>query len=397
MITKFVKFIELTFGDYPSVEDQCLIVSRPYRAFVAQGSIGRWHDFPLLKLVRSTPVGFCKLCGRAHSASSSLFRLEARFSTWSFKDTFRSNHDLTTTTCQHKRVPRSLMIARGTPNLAKRDFRNLQTTLASLVGSAFRLNPFWTSKVTAPRIYCSLLKREQGLSQYPKRQRFHKTDGVLRHLIPLRSFFIVLARVHCFWDKIMISYTFGNVPGALHRPKGMRRRKRSVGARLNVAVVHVQNASRMRMSRRDHNKSDQLPVKLYHHLEQEKHLLPRTVESHFLQMELRIRGTRGSGSNSTTTKSAGNWNFPTNTRTSLAIPIGVVIERSASSSVMHVGVSSERERSFYTEYGIRLMLAPRSAKALHVLMPENSHGIRNLSGSPSFLGNLSRMTAEQFV
>ncbi|GJV92258.1 hypothetical protein Tco_1540071 [Tanacetum coccineum] len=63
---------------------------------------------------------------------------------------------------------------------------------------------------------------------------------------------------------------------------------------------------------------------------------------------------------------------------------GSVIERSASSSVMQVGVSSGRERSFQTEYGIRLMLAPRSAKALHVLIPENSHGIRNRPGSPSF-------------
>ncbi|GJV66930.1 hypothetical protein Tco_1482439 [Tanacetum coccineum] len=42
------------------------------------------------------------------------------------------------------------------------------------------------------------------------------------------------------------------------------------------------------------------------------------------------------------------------------------------------------------------MLAPRSAKALHVLIPENSHGMRNRPGSPSFLGNLFRMTAEQF-
>ncbi|GJQ98871.1 reverse transcriptase domain-containing protein [Tanacetum coccineum] len=104
----------------------------------------------------------------------------------------------------------------------------------------------------------------------------------------------------------------------------------------------------------------------------------------------------GSGSKSTTTKSAGNWNFPTIKRTSLAIPIDLVIERFASSSVMQVGVSLGRDRSFQTEYGIRLMLAPRSAKALHVLNPENSHGIRNRPGSPSFLGNLFRMTAEQF-
>nr|GEW29915.1 hypothetical protein [Tanacetum cinerariifolium] len=36
-----------------------------------------------------------------------------------------------------KWVPRSLMMARGAPNLAKRDLRNLQTTRAPLVGSAF--------------------------------------------------------------------------------------------------------------------------------------------------------------------------------------------------------------------------------------------------------------------
>ncbi|GKF96775.1 hypothetical protein Tco_0292596 [Tanacetum coccineum] len=41
------------------------------------------------------------------------------------------------------------------------------------------------------------------------------------------------------------------------------------------------------------------------------------------------------------------------------------------------------------------MLAPRSASALHVVIPVNSHGIRNRPGSPSFFGNLLRMTAEQ--
>ncbi|GJT73978.1 retrovirus-related pol polyprotein from transposon TNT 1-94 [Tanacetum coccineum] len=67
--------------------------------------------------------------------------------------------------------------------------------------------------------------------------------------------------------------------------------------------------------------------------------------------------------------------------TSSAIPIGSEIERSANSSVMQVGVSSGRERVFQTEYGIRLMLVPRSAKALHVLIPENSQGMRNRPGS----------------
>nr|GEY26947.1 hypothetical protein [Tanacetum cinerariifolium] len=52
---------------------------------------------------------------------------------------------------------------------------------------------------------------------------------------------------------------------------------------------------------------------------------------------LRINGTQGSGSKSTTTKSAGKWKTPTLNETSLAIPIGLETERSASSSVIHVG------------------------------------------------------------
>ncbi|GKF87088.1 hypothetical protein Tco_0257965, partial [Tanacetum coccineum] len=38
---------------------------------------------------------------------------------------------------------------------------------------------------------------------------------------------------------------------------------------------------------------------------------------------------------------------------------------------------------------MRFMLAPRSANALHVVIPVNSHGIRNRPGSPSFFGKSS--------
>ncbi|GJV41058.1 ribonuclease H-like domain-containing protein [Tanacetum coccineum] len=62
---------------------------------------------------------------------------------------------------------------------------------------------------------------------------------------------------------------------------------------------------------------------------------------------------------------------------------------------MQVGVSSGRESFFHTDNGMRLMLAPRSAKDKHSPIPRNSHGMRNLSGSPSFSGNLLRITAEQ--
>nr|GFC73738.1 hypothetical protein [Tanacetum cinerariifolium] len=99
----------------------------------------------------------------------------------------------------------------------------------------------------------------------------------------------------------------------------------------------------------------------------------------------RIKGTQGSGSKSTTTKSTGKWNIPTFTLTSLAIPIGLETERSASSRVMQVGVSSGSDNSFYTKSGMRFMLAPRSANARHSSIPGNSQGMRNLTGSLSFL------------
>nr|GFA10144.1 hypothetical protein [Tanacetum cinerariifolium] len=109
----------------------------------------------------------------------------------------------------------------------------------------------------------------------------------------------------------------------------------------------------------------------------------------------RIRGNRGSASKSTTTNSAGKWNFPTFTKTSSAAPIGQEIDRSASSRVIKVGVSSGRESLFHTDNGMKFMLAPRSDKAKHSSIPEKSHGMRNLSGSPSFSGNFLRRTAKQ--
>ncbi|GJT23160.1 hypothetical protein Tco_0893097 [Tanacetum coccineum] len=63
------------------------------------------------------------------------------------------------------------------------------------------------------------------------------------------------------------------------------------------------------------------------------------------------------------------------------------IDRSASSSVMQVGVRSGSESFSQTENGIRLMLAPRSANAKHSSIPGNSQGIRKLAqGSSSSYG-----------
>nr|GFD35319.1 hypothetical protein [Tanacetum cinerariifolium] len=45
---------------------------------------------------------------------------------------------------------------------------------------------------------------------------------------------------------------------------------------------------------------------------------------------------------------AGKWKTPTLNETSLAIPIGLETERSAGSSVMHVGVSSGSKSPSHT-------------------------------------------------
>nr|GEZ94817.1 hypothetical protein [Tanacetum cinerariifolium] len=127
--------------------------------------------------------------------------------------------------------------------------------------------------------------------------------------------------------------------------------------------------------------SSSIPRKALTSSKSRKLLSPNRV-SHLL----RIKETRGSGSKSTTTKSAGKWNIPTLTETSLAIPFGLDTERSASSRVMQVGVSSGSASSFYTENGMRFMLAPRSASARHSSIPGNSQGMRNLSGSPRIDG-----------
>ncbi|GJR28476.1 hypothetical protein Tco_1104708 [Tanacetum coccineum] len=68
---------------------------------------------------------------------------------------------------------------------------------------------------------------------------------------------------------------------------------------------------------------------------------------------------------------------------------------SASSSVHDKLGQSERDR-FSIQNKDEINAAPRSANALHVVIPVNSHGIRNRPGSLSFFGNLLRMTAEQF-
>ncbi|GKE25540.1 hypothetical protein Tco_1440924, partial [Tanacetum coccineum] len=58
------------------------------------------------------------------------------------------------------------------------------------------------------------------------------------------------------------------------------------------------------------------------------------------------------------------------------------------------GLRVLRDSFAYKEYGIRLMLAPRSAKALQEKVLLKLHGIRKLHGSPSFGGTLFWIIAE---
>nr|GFA66135.1 hypothetical protein [Tanacetum cinerariifolium] len=79
------------------------------------------------------------------------------------------------------------------------------------------------------------------------------------------------------------------------------------------------------------------------------------------------------------TKSDGNVNLPTETKTSLAIRARVQIARLASSRVMQVEISSDKPNFFQTKSGIKLMLVPRSVRALH-LSSLKPHGMRNFPG-----------------
>ncbi|GJU21479.1 hypothetical protein Tco_1154821 [Tanacetum coccineum] len=58
------------------------------------------------------------------------------------------------------------------------------------------------------------------------------------------------------------------------------------------------------------------------------------------------------------------------------------------------GLRFLRDNLAYSEYGIRLMLAPRSAKALQEKVLLKLHGIKRLPGSPSLDGTLFWIIAE---
>ncbi|XP_035845326.1 protein FAR1-RELATED SEQUENCE 2-like [Helianthus annuus] len=79
----------------------------------------------------------------------------------------------------------------------------------------------------------------------------------------------------------------------------------------------------------------------------------------------RMIGTFSSASISRTTKSTGKTNLSTLTRRFSIMPRGYLTDLSARDKDMRVGDNSPRPNLSYKEYGIKFILAPRLARALH--------------------------------
>ncbi|GJW49403.1 hypothetical protein Tco_0090754 [Tanacetum coccineum] len=74
-------------------------------------------------------------------------------------------------------------------------------------------------------------------------------------------------------------------------------------------------------------------------------------------------------------------NLPTSTSIFLAILTGYWNDQSANLTLILVGLTVLRDSFAYKEYDIRLMRAPRLAKALQEKVLLKLHGIRKLLGS----------------
>nr|GEU69272.1 hypothetical protein [Tanacetum cinerariifolium] len=106
----------------------------------------------------------------------------------------------------------------------------------------------------------------------------------------------------------------------------------------------------------------------------------------------KIKGTLLSSSISRITKSIKKVNFPTSTSIFFAIPISIFStiptryynDRSASRTLILVGLRALRDNFAYREYGMRLILALRSDKALQEKVLLKVHRMRKLPGSPNF-------------
>ncbi|GKA04633.1 hypothetical protein Tco_0683753 [Tanacetum coccineum] len=107
-----------------------------------------------------------------------------------------------------------------------------------------------------------------------------------------------------------------------------------------------------------------------------------------------VEGTLLSYSISRITKSARKMNLPTSTSIFLAILTGYWNDLSGNLTLILVGLRVSRDSLAYTEYGIRLMLAPRSTRALQENVLLKLHGIRKLPRSSSLGGTLFWIIAE---
>ena len=87
------------------------------------------------------------------------------------------------------------------------------------------------------------------------------------------------------------------------------------------------------------------------------------------------------------TKSTGNLNFPTLTNTFSHIPKGYLTDLSASWMLIWVCFNPEYPNFWNMEYGIRLMLAPKSARAFLTDRDPMEQGKVKLPGSSTFFGS----------
>ncbi|GJX25304.1 hypothetical protein Tco_0231600 [Tanacetum coccineum] len=94
------------------------------------------------------------------------------------------------------------------------------------------------------------------------------------------------------------------------------------------------------------------------------------------------------------TKSVGKVNLPTSTSIFSAIPTGYWNDLYVNLTLILVGLRFSRDNLAYSEYGMRLMLAPRSAKAFQEKVLLKLHGIRKLPRSPSLSETLYWIIAE---
>ena len=113
---------------------------------------------------------------------------------------------------------------------------------------------------------------------------------------------------------------------------------------------------------------------------------------------LSMMGISLSSSISNTMKSAGKINLSTFTSTSSITPRGCFNDLSSSCSVTVVGLASPKPNHLKMDKGIRLILAPKSHRALSKIEFPILQGIVKLHGSFSFYGNfLSSMALHSSV